>query len=108
MTDEAPQGRFRLSRSVDLTAIVTLLALFAAGIAAFASGYWSVTAAQLNLDSQLKLLVQRIENDEKIAADKWDTDKAFSLEVRSNLAQITQALGDLRTLVASQNNERRR
>ncbi len=98
---------FAVSRTIDLTAISALVGLFAAGIAAAGGGYYSVTTAQTRLDARLDLLGQQITNDERAAQDKRESDKSFAAEVRANLSQITQAVADLRTLVASQGNARR-
>ncbi len=98
---------FAVSRTIDLTAIIAMVGLFAAGIAAFGGGYWTVTSQQIKLESKFELLDQRLKNDETISADKREADKAFAAEVRANLSQITQAIGDLRTLVASQDVRRR-
>lgn len=118
-------GRFRLSRTVDLSAILALVTLFAGGLFAFGGAVWWVSAAlgdsRLATNAQtarIDMVVQRIEINERGAAENRRTDraaaaeqsereKAFTAEVRANLAQISQALADVRTLVASQGNARR-
>ncbi len=103
-----PNGRFRLSRSIDLAALVAMVALAGTAVFAFFSGYSGVTAQQVKLEARIELLDQSMKNDEVRAADKRIIDTAFAVEVRSNLNQITQAVADLRTLVASQGNAPRR
>ena len=85
-----------------------MVALAGTAIFTFFSGYSGVTAQQVKLEAKFELLDQRMKNDEAIVADKRVTDTAFAVEVRANLSQITQAVADLRTLVASQGNVPRR
>jgi hypothetical protein len=105
---DEPNGRFRLSRSIDLAALVAVVALAGTVVFAFFSGYSGVTAQQVKLDAKFELLDQRMKNDESIAADKRVIDTAFAAEVRAGLASLAQSVADLRTLVASQDNVKRR
>ena len=112
--------KFYLSRTIDLGQIATIFLVFLGGMTALGSVYWTVSSridalqvSQLAVETQNKLLQQRIDQDEhtidavqrqiqSYVADTRDWEKSFSGEMRNNMQQLSQSISDLRTLVASQ------
>ncbi len=112
MSDDR-QG-LRMSRITDIGQIATLLTLFAVGVGGIGSVYYSVISRMDDLHSEMlkqsgkaELIQQRVEQGERVAADKRDSDKAFSAEMRASLILLTQSIADLKTIMAGQDARRR-
>jgi hypothetical protein len=102
--EAGPKGAplFRFSPTIELGHLVQVFAML------LMIGGWAIVgyqAVQKELDQQqaeLALFKQRLSADEALAADWRDAERGKVTEIRQQLGKISDQIGDLRTLVASQ------
>lgn len=67
------------------------------------SGYVTIQGQFQRQDSEIVLVKQRLDQDEKSSAQDRDDNKTFQASVTKALEKISDQLGDVRTLVAKGN-----
>lgn len=102
VSDPSGGGRVRFNPVIDLGSIATAVIMLGAVVSWAIIGYETVNKQLDAQASQLLLVSQRLDSDEKASSSMREDFKSQSTEVRSLLNKLMDQMGDIRSLVAAQ------